>query len=398
LPPPIRSIDAFEKVTGPAGIRVTYPLDAEPGQARRRQRRQDGQGRVATLMIRHVRRDSHQIVRHVVREVRDETATRLSYDTCLAECVFRRDSQPTTAHGAGALHLTRDHAAIGALPPGEQERVRAMLADLQTAYRRQCTYLGSDRLRSVLRTYIEDLNAIRVRPTGGVYFVHRQHADTLAALRELVHRFGACSHLARVPLPDQEEMREMVITAFTTKSREDLDRLARDIAAAQRDGDTAPAAVQALHKAKREIVETVKETAREQGRQLQELAMAVEAGKARAQAAELTAAKGFGYEAMLQRGLAAIAAVHGDIAEPVGRKTGLSGTLKGDHLVTVNPEDTYGEEARFVIECKDRRLSMAKPMEELGKAMDYHAARAAVAVFSRAEHAPMSAPVLLVRH
>jgi hypothetical protein len=252
VPPPIRAVDAFEKVTGPAGIRVTYPLD-EPGQARRRRRRQDSQERVATLMIRHVRRDGHQIVRHVVREVRDEAATRLSYDTRLAECVFGRDSHPAAAHGAGALHLTPDHAAIGALPPSEQERVQAMLADLQAAYQRHCTYLSSDRLRGVLRTYIENLNAIRVRPTGGVYFIHRRHAGTLAALRELVSRFGADSHLARVPLPDQEEMREMVITAFTTKSREALDRLARDIATAQRDGDTAPAAIQALHKRFRDL-------------------------------------------------------------------------------------------------------------------------------------------------
>jgi hypothetical protein len=148
----------------------------------------------------------------------------------------------------------------------------------------------------------------------------------------------------------------------------------------------------ALGKAKREIVEAVKETAREQGRQLQELAVAVEATKVRAQAAERTAVKGFDYEDMLHRGLAAIAAVHGDLAEPVGRKTGLSGTLNGDHLVTINPEDTCGEEARFVIECKDRRLSTAKTMEELGKAMDNHAAGAAIAVFSRAEHAPSPIP------
>lgn len=40
----------------------------------------------------------------------------------------------------------------------------------------------------------------------------------------------------------------MVITAFTTKSREDLDRLARDIAT-QHDGDTAPAAIEALPQA-----------------------------------------------------------------------------------------------------------------------------------------------------
>ncbi len=199
-------------------------------------------------MIRHVRRDRDQIVRRVVREVRDEAATRLSYDTWLAECVFRRDTHPTAAHGAGALHLTPDHAAISALPPGEQERVRATLADLQAAFQRYCTYLGSDRLRGVLRTYIGNLNAIRVRTTGGVYFVHHRHANTLAALRELVRRFGAGSHLSRVPLPDQEEMREMVITAFTTKSREALDRLARDIVAAQHDGGTARAAIEALYK------------------------------------------------------------------------------------------------------------------------------------------------------
>ncbi|HEX9357668.1 MAG TPA: DUF6744 family protein, partial [Streptosporangiaceae bacterium] len=129
VPPPIRAVDAFEKVTGPAGIRVTYPLDPQPP-GRRRRGRQDGQGREATLMIRHVRRDNDQIVRHLVREVRDATATRLSYDTRLAECVFRRDTHPTAAHGAGALQLTPGHAAIRALPPDEQDRVQAMLAGI----------------------------------------------------------------------------------------------------------------------------------------------------------------------------------------------------------------------------------------------------------------------------
>jgi hypothetical protein len=88
-PPRIRAVDAFEKVTGPAGVRMTYPLGSEPA---RRRRRQDGRSRAATLMIRPVRRDAHRIVRHLVREVRDEAATRLSYDVRLAECVFLRDS------------------------------------------------------------------------------------------------------------------------------------------------------------------------------------------------------------------------------------------------------------------------------------------------------------------
>jgi hypothetical protein len=199
-------------------------------------------------MIRPVRRDADQIVRHLVREVRDEAATRLSYDVRLAECVFLRDRGQASENGAGSLQVTPDASAIGSLSAAEQEKVSALLADLQDAYQQHCAYLTADRLRTVIRTYVESLNAIRVRPTGGVYFVHRCHADILTALRELVRRFGTGSHLARVPLPDQDEMREMVIAAFATRAREDLDKLARDIAAAQQDGSTGQAAVQALHK------------------------------------------------------------------------------------------------------------------------------------------------------
>ena len=106
----------------------------------------------------------------------------------------------------------------------------------------------------MIRTYIEALNAIRVRPTGGVYFVApppRRHPRPRCA--SWSGRFGAGSHLARVPLPDQDEMREMVIAAFTTRARDDLDKLARDIAAAQRDGATGHAAIQALHKRFRDL-------------------------------------------------------------------------------------------------------------------------------------------------
>lgn len=247
-PGTIRPVDAFEKVTGPAGVRRSYPLDDPGGTAGRRRRNpQDGKGREATLMIRHVRRDKDQIVRHLVREVRDEASVKLSYDVRLAECTFRRDQAPAAEPGAGALLVTPDHAAIRQLPSAEHDQVGKVLAEIQAAYKRNCAYLTADRLRAVLRNYVEALSAIRVRPTGGVYFVYRAHDGTLAALRELVSRFGAGSHLSRVPLPDQDEMREMIIAAFTTRTGEDLDKLARDIAAAQRDG-ASESAIAALHK------------------------------------------------------------------------------------------------------------------------------------------------------
>lgn len=244
-PPPIRRDDAFEKVTGPSGVRRCYPVGEIPV---RRKRRQDGpKGQVATLMIRPVSRDGAQIVRHLVREVRDEQATKLSYDTHLADCIFARDTSPNTTPGAGSLQVAADRDAIGQLPAHEQAVVGEVLAEIRAAFDHTSRYLTSDRLRASVRTYIEALGAIRIRPTGGVYFVARQHASTLARLRELVARFGGGSNLTRIPLPDHDEMRDMVVTAFINRQREELEKLARDIAAA-RESQASPAAVTALHR------------------------------------------------------------------------------------------------------------------------------------------------------
>jgi len=248
-PAEIRAVDVFEKITGPSGVRRTYPIGEK---VTRQQRREGVKGREATLMIRHVSRDNNKIVRHLVREVRDEEATRLTYDSCLAVCTFRRDGDEKAAHGAGAMEVTADRAAIASLPGAEQAQVGEMLDEIRAAFDTGRLFLTADRLRSMIRNYAESLRAIRVRPTGGVYFIGRQHAQTLAALRELVKRFGTGSNLTRIPLPDQEEMREMVISAFVTRSDQELRKLARDIADAQRAGATT-AAIQALHNRFREL-------------------------------------------------------------------------------------------------------------------------------------------------
>jgi hypothetical protein len=241
VPGKLRAVDAYEKVTGPDGVRLTYPLPLEDAAAviaggGRKSGKGPGRGVVrqqATLMVRPVARDGGKIVRHVVREVRDGEQNRLTYDTCLGAATFRRDNEVDEA-GAGELLVEPQTTAIDALPRAEQAVVRYMLGHIDTEYRHRCRYFSGDKLRGMIRTYIESLNAVRVRPTGGVYFVHSRHAPVLAGLRELVSRFAAGSHLVRIPLPDADEMREMVISAFTTKAADDLNRLAMDIAAAQR--------------------------------------------------------------------------------------------------------------------------------------------------------------------
>ncbi|WP_460348596.1 DUF6744 family protein [Actinoallomurus acanthiterrae] len=243
LPPLIRPDDAFEKVTGPTGIRVSYPLDPAADSDRHSPRRKAGE---ATLMVRHVRRDGHEIVRHLVREVRDEAKTTLSYDTRLADCIFRRaPNQVTTAAGAGVLEIKPVHAAIRALPDFERDNVYSLLEEIQDAYAQHCIYLTADKVRALIRAYVEHLNAIKLRPTGGVYFVPLAHEETLDKLRELTLRMGAGSCLWNIPLLDIDQMREMVVSAFTTKVKNDLEKLARDLAAAQ-DEHAPKATVQAL--------------------------------------------------------------------------------------------------------------------------------------------------------
>lgn len=100
-------------------------------------------------------------------------------------------------------------------------------------------------LRAMVRDYIESFAPIRIRPSGGVYFVGAQHAKTLTALRQLVAKFGNGSNLARVPLPGQEEMREMVISSFIARAHTELAKLADEIRKTKA-ADTA--AIQALHK------------------------------------------------------------------------------------------------------------------------------------------------------
>jgi hypothetical protein len=235
LPGPLRADDAFLRVTGSDGVRDTYNLDhldtdATPGDLAPTP---TGPVRSASLMIRPVRRDATTIVRHIVRELRDETAATLSYDTHLGDVAFERT---TGSHGPGQMVIRLDDAAVGDLSDTEQQRVHALLRTVEQRYRWQCVYLGADRIRSLLLDYMRRLDAVPVRPTGGVYFVTADHAATLDGLHQFIDGIGGHSMFARIPLPDEAEMRQLIIRAFIDTARDALQKLSMDIAAARQTG------------------------------------------------------------------------------------------------------------------------------------------------------------------
>lgn len=229
LPPPLRADDAFERVTGPKGLKLTYPIDAPEKASRRETRATATSDRQVTLMTRPVQRNEDHILRHLVREERNNAKAKLAYKTSLAKITFTRGTEP----GEGTVAVTPDDAALKSLRRKEVPVIKRHLKRIEEAFEHACRFYASDRLRALTRDYIErELTAIPLRPSGGVYFVPASHAAQLDALRDLVDRFGGNSGLTRVPIPDTGEMHDMVGPALTAKVTADLDRLAEGLAGA----------------------------------------------------------------------------------------------------------------------------------------------------------------------
>lgn len=147
-----------------------------------------------------------------------------------------------------------------------------------------------------------------------------------------------------------------------------------------------------MAKTKRELIEVVKEQTGAILAEVKDISLAMVGHAARADVETRTTAKGFAYEDLVQADLGRVAAIHGDLVEHVGRSIGAAGTQRGDHLVRVCAEDTCGMDASFVLEAKDRKLSLSKTMQELDAALANHGALAAVAVFSSQGVAPTTVP------
>lgn len=147
-----------------------------------------------------------------------------------------------------------------------------------------------------------------------------------------------------------------------------------------------------LHVLKTEILAGFSAPVAELTTQMRELSEKVAVNAAVAPVIEITTAKGFAFEDVLHDRVATIAANHGDTAEKAGTEIGVSGSKKGDEVVVINSDDTFGAERRFVLEAKTRRMSARDTYTELDAAAENRAAAAAIAVFDDQSKAPSSVP------
>lgn len=123
-----------------------------------------------------------------------------------------------------------------------------------------------------------------------------------------------------------------------------------------------------------------------------DLAERVAAKRAAEEAFEHSAIKGFTFEDLVHGVVSVIADAHGDCAEKCGRQQGVAGGLAGDEVVLLNEGDTFGAAEAYVLEVKDKKLTLAQTQAELDDAIANRGARAAIAVFSSQVKAPTAVP------
>jgi len=174
IPAPIRPTDAFRRATSEVGGVINSVGDE-----------------TTVLMVREVLSDEESVVRHMILEIRDKKNIRLSYNQVGTIIFDRRTETMITSASDNSAQI----AAVKA----------KMLFD------RYRDYYGADHIRRMVKTVLDDCQAVGVRPSGGVYFVPRQYESTARALSSLIKTLpGNTVELHLVPLMDATEQREMI--------------------------------------------------------------------------------------------------------------------------------------------------------------------------------------------
>lgn len=219
LPKPLRPDNAFEK--------ASMAIDGQKYSV------SDGKANhTAEILIREVTRDT-QIVRQLIREVKDSAGRRLLYQP-VGELVFYK---PQTKGGKVDPASARVRATLVGDPTvvsaSERPLLEAYIQKFDDAYRRYRDFHDSQKVRGILRNYLLYLNAVQMKP--GVYFVHSSRRDELERLQEFANNLQEFNgdHTASMmllPLADLPHLRTEVVNVFQREAEKDLATVVAEIA------------------------------------------------------------------------------------------------------------------------------------------------------------------------
>lgn len=235
LPPRIKKVDAFRKASSEAKSEYPGPKEHQS----------------TTLRVVEIDYNAEFVLRHVLRDVHDKRA-QTTTTAHVATLKFMRGGRTSQGVRSSAQHyktsinsnlieLGLDQRPTGSkYPLSDQDKgmVEELIADFDTRYTDLSANLHSDAVRAVIRNYLTDLNAIGVKPSGGVYFVHTSRQRTVDALQQLVKRVGQGCSFHQLPLLDTLDQREMLTEAFQTEVQDEVDKLLKEIAGSNEKAQT----------------------------------------------------------------------------------------------------------------------------------------------------------------
>ena len=212
VPNPIKAVDAFRRATSRAEVEYDYP----------------GNKRTATLYIDEVDYDDERVVQHIFRKVRDRQALVLDH-TQVGEAIFYRQSRTARRQGVGGESV-KFSMKRAQLSEDEQEIAAKFIDDVHRSYERGKQFITGQALRGMVRNYVVSTNAISVRPSGGVYFVHKSRIETIDALSRVVEQLGNGSVIHTLPLIDTDQQRGMLTEAFQDEVVDECEKLLKELA------------------------------------------------------------------------------------------------------------------------------------------------------------------------
>jgi hypothetical protein len=165
--------------------------------------------------------------RQIVHETVDAQGHRLGYEP-LIELKYRPPSD-----NIQIVDLPRDESS-GADMAAATEIAKAVVHD----FNHWRHALGNYPIRMMLITALKQWHATRVRPSGGVYFLHSSFAGELEKLSRFVDALPGVSALHVLPLVDDRKQREMLRSAYEFENVEAADGLIGDIQEMLRDPKT----------------------------------------------------------------------------------------------------------------------------------------------------------------
>lgn len=229
LPPRIKKVDAFRKASSEAKAEYAGP----------------NEGQVTNLRVVEIDYNAEFVLRHVLRDVHDKRS-QTTTTSHVATLKFMRGGRTSAGKRHSTEHykhtinnqlieLGLDQKQTGKRYPLEavdRLQVETLITTFDVRYTDLSANLHSDAVRAVIRAYLTSLNAIGVKPSGGVYFVHTSRQRTVDSLQKLVKRVGQGCSFHQLPLLDTLDQREMLTEAFQSEVQDEVDKLLKDIAGA----------------------------------------------------------------------------------------------------------------------------------------------------------------------